>query len=210
VFATLLTWMTGISLHMQWRLTSQLHGSFFKEDNCFLLRIKLHALIRLGVSPPSFDTGTLYSFWCYDLMSKVQNVERQWRNKFWKRRINLKVFKNIDCSLHCPIKVGTFCWPAKVRRTPRHRSLLLQTHALGIENKSGSSKTQIETFLLPGNKEKIRPQLFAHKALPRVSGQQNWKNILLNLLLFFIVLLAKFASTVGSGSNMYVRVSTLS
>jgi hypothetical protein len=27
--------MTGISLHMLWPLTSQLHGSFLKENNCF-------------------------------------------------------------------------------------------------------------------------------------------------------------------------------
>jgi hypothetical protein len=26
--------MTSISLHMQWPLTSQLHGSFLKEHNC--------------------------------------------------------------------------------------------------------------------------------------------------------------------------------
>jgi hypothetical protein len=45
----LLTAMTGISLHMQWPLTSQLHSSFLKENNCFVVffsfRIKLHALI---------------------------------------------------------------------------------------------------------------------------------------------------------------------
>jgi hypothetical protein len=33
--ATLLTKMTGSSLHMQWPLTSQSHGSFLKENNCF-------------------------------------------------------------------------------------------------------------------------------------------------------------------------------
>jgi hypothetical protein len=50
--------MTGISLHMQWPLTSQLHGSVSqREELFFLLRIKLHALLRLGVSLPSFDTG---------------------------------------------------------------------------------------------------------------------------------------------------------
>jgi hypothetical protein len=40
------TRMTGISLHMQWPLTSQSHGSILKENNCFVffkLRIKLHA-----------------------------------------------------------------------------------------------------------------------------------------------------------------------
>jgi hypothetical protein len=42
----LLTRMTGISLHVQWALTSQLHGSFLKENN-FLLCIKLHTLITL-------------------------------------------------------------------------------------------------------------------------------------------------------------------
>jgi hypothetical protein len=37
--------MTGISLHMQWPLTSQLHGSFsLKKTICFSLRIKLHAI----------------------------------------------------------------------------------------------------------------------------------------------------------------------
>jgi hypothetical protein len=35
--------MTWISLHVQWPLTSQLHGSFLKENNCFFLRTKLHA-----------------------------------------------------------------------------------------------------------------------------------------------------------------------
>jgi hypothetical protein len=44
---TLLTGMTSISLHMQWPLTSQLHGSFLKENNCFLPRIKVHALLFL-------------------------------------------------------------------------------------------------------------------------------------------------------------------
>jgi hypothetical protein len=33
---TLLTWMTSISLHMQWPLTSQLHCSFLRESNCYL------------------------------------------------------------------------------------------------------------------------------------------------------------------------------
>jgi hypothetical protein len=41
----LLTGMTGISLHMQWPLTSQLHGSVSqREQLVFTLRIKLHAL----------------------------------------------------------------------------------------------------------------------------------------------------------------------
>jgi hypothetical protein len=50
--------MTGISLQMQWPLISQSHGSFLEEYNWFFIMyilIKLHALIRLGVSPPSFD-----------------------------------------------------------------------------------------------------------------------------------------------------------
>jgi hypothetical protein len=34
---TLSTRMTGISLHMQWPLTSQLHGSFLKEKNWFFI-----------------------------------------------------------------------------------------------------------------------------------------------------------------------------
>jgi hypothetical protein len=33
VSTTLLTGMTGISLQMQWPLTSQLHGCFLKESN---------------------------------------------------------------------------------------------------------------------------------------------------------------------------------
>jgi hypothetical protein len=40
---TLLTGMTGIPLHMQWPLTSQLHGSVSQREQLFfLLRIKLH------------------------------------------------------------------------------------------------------------------------------------------------------------------------
>jgi hypothetical protein len=37
----LLTGMTGISLHMQWPLTSQSHGSFIKEK--ISLPLKFHA-----------------------------------------------------------------------------------------------------------------------------------------------------------------------
>jgi hypothetical protein len=40
----LLTGMTGISLHMQWPLTSQLHCSVSQREQLFFsLRIKLHA-----------------------------------------------------------------------------------------------------------------------------------------------------------------------
>jgi hypothetical protein len=35
--------MTGISLSVQWPLTSQSLGSFSQREQCFLLRIKLHA-----------------------------------------------------------------------------------------------------------------------------------------------------------------------
>jgi hypothetical protein len=55
VSTTLLTGMTGISLHMQWPPTSQLHGSFHKDNYC--LFVTDQTLMRLGVSPPSFDTG---------------------------------------------------------------------------------------------------------------------------------------------------------
>jgi hypothetical protein len=44
---TLSTKMTGISLHMQWSWTSQSLGSIFKENNYFLVLIKLHALILI-------------------------------------------------------------------------------------------------------------------------------------------------------------------
>jgi hypothetical protein len=37
---TLLTEMTGSSLHMQLPLTSQLHGSFLKENNWFFFMYK--------------------------------------------------------------------------------------------------------------------------------------------------------------------------
>jgi hypothetical protein len=67
---TLLTGMTGISLHMQWPLTSQLHGSVSQREQLFfLLGIKLHALIRLGVSPPSFDTGARNGVLCGSQLS---------------------------------------------------------------------------------------------------------------------------------------------
>jgi hypothetical protein len=36
---TLLTEMTGISLHMQWPLISQCRGSFLKENNCFIFYV---------------------------------------------------------------------------------------------------------------------------------------------------------------------------
>jgi phosphorylcholine metabolism protein LicD len=39
----LLTGMTGISLHMQWPLTFQLHGRVTQREQFFLLRIKLYA-----------------------------------------------------------------------------------------------------------------------------------------------------------------------
>jgi uncharacterized membrane protein YhfC len=58
---TLLTGMTGISLHIQWPLTSQSHVIVSQREKLlFLLQIKLHALIRLGVSPPSC-IGTVFS-----------------------------------------------------------------------------------------------------------------------------------------------------
>jgi hypothetical protein len=45
---TLLTGMTGISLHIQWPLTSQLHGSVSQREQLFfLLQIKLHTHARL-------------------------------------------------------------------------------------------------------------------------------------------------------------------
>jgi hypothetical protein len=50
---TLLTGMTGISLHMQIASDFSVTWQFLsKRKIVFLLRIKLHALIRLGVSPP--------------------------------------------------------------------------------------------------------------------------------------------------------------
>jgi hypothetical protein len=55
---------------MQWPLTSQLHGSVSqREQLVFSLRIKLHALIRLEVSPPSFDTGAQYGVMCGSRLS---------------------------------------------------------------------------------------------------------------------------------------------
>jgi hypothetical protein len=53
----------AVSLHMQRLLTSQLHVSVSQIEH-FLLRIKLHALIRLGVSAPSFDTGAQNGVLC--------------------------------------------------------------------------------------------------------------------------------------------------
>jgi hypothetical protein len=45
---TLLTGMPGISLHMQWPLTSQSHGSFLKENNCcFFVTPHPHFLMSL-------------------------------------------------------------------------------------------------------------------------------------------------------------------
>jgi hypothetical protein len=42
---TVLTGLTGISFHMQWPLTSQLHGSVSQGEQVFFsVRIKLHAL----------------------------------------------------------------------------------------------------------------------------------------------------------------------
>jgi uncharacterized membrane protein YhfC len=57
--------MTGIYLHMQWPLTSQLHGNVSqREQLVFLLRIKLHALIQLGVSLPSLWSMFVTLFVC--------------------------------------------------------------------------------------------------------------------------------------------------
>jgi hypothetical protein len=36
-YTTLLTGMTGISLHMQWPLTSQSHGSFSQREQLFFV-----------------------------------------------------------------------------------------------------------------------------------------------------------------------------
>jgi hypothetical protein len=71
--------MTGISLHMQWPLTSQLHGSVSqREQLVFLLWIKLHALIRLGVSPPSFETGALNGVLTVWVLTKPLISEENW------------------------------------------------------------------------------------------------------------------------------------
>jgi hypothetical protein len=44
----------------------------------FLLRIKLHALIRLGVSPPSFDTGARNAVLCGSQLCKPLISEENW------------------------------------------------------------------------------------------------------------------------------------
>jgi hypothetical protein len=75
----LLTRMTGISLHMHWPLTSQLHGSVSqREQLVFSLWIKLHALIRLGVSPPSFDTCARNGVLCGSQLSHQLISEENW------------------------------------------------------------------------------------------------------------------------------------
>jgi hypothetical protein len=61
---TLLTRMTSVCLHMQWPLTSQPHGSFLKENNWFFVTYETpHALIQLGVSPPSLVIPQTYIVW---------------------------------------------------------------------------------------------------------------------------------------------------
>jgi hypothetical protein len=66
---TLLTGMTDISLHMQWPLTSQSHGSVSqREQLVFLLRIKLHEEANptdfefTTTTPPLFEN--LLCFYC--------------------------------------------------------------------------------------------------------------------------------------------------
>jgi hypothetical protein len=60
---TLSTGMIGISLHMQWSLTSQSHGSILKEINCFfLLRIKQTPCPYPTRSLPAFLVRTLFYF----------------------------------------------------------------------------------------------------------------------------------------------------
>jgi hypothetical protein len=49
--------MTGISLRMQWSLTSQLQGSVSQREQFFSLWIKLNPLIRLGVYLPCYPMG---------------------------------------------------------------------------------------------------------------------------------------------------------
>jgi hypothetical protein len=63
---TLLTGMTSISLHVQWPLNSQSHGSFLKKNNCFLmLWIKLHTQQRQIIS----EAFTLrFENECFDAM----------------------------------------------------------------------------------------------------------------------------------------------
>jgi hypothetical protein len=57
----------------QWHLTSQSHGSFLNENNCFfLLRIKLHAMYMLSLSftiakPPKKDFRSVFRSWCEDI-----------------------------------------------------------------------------------------------------------------------------------------------
>jgi hypothetical protein len=51
---TLLTGMTGSSLHVQWPLTSQSHGSFLKENNCFVMYQTPHPRVEKTLLWESF------------------------------------------------------------------------------------------------------------------------------------------------------------
>jgi hypothetical protein len=46
---TLFTGMTGISLHMQWPLTSQLRGSFSQREQCTYIKLVLKAKFKAGL-----------------------------------------------------------------------------------------------------------------------------------------------------------------
>jgi hypothetical protein len=89
MFTTLLVGITGISLHMQWPLTSQ----FSQREQLFFF--KHHTLIRLGVSMPSFDTGARNGVLCGSRQSHEP------LNKFGLAKVWARVFQMTHrCSIH--------------------------------------------------------------------------------------------------------------
>jgi hypothetical protein len=83
-----------------------------KENNCFfLLRIKLHALIWLGVSRPCFDTGA----WNGVLPPKWHTTSRKWLNF-----ISIRFLDFSACS-------GSRIWPLPCRSETGERCFTLNT-----------------------------------------------------------------------------------
>jgi hypothetical protein len=75
---TLLTGVTGSSLHMQWPLTLQSHGSFLKENYCCSrYGSKSKYFTTLVLSPCSCNVSWMYLFLFFSLSPPTLQIARE-------------------------------------------------------------------------------------------------------------------------------------
>jgi hypothetical protein len=113
---TLLTGMTGIFLHMQWPLTSQSRGSFRKESNFFLVRIKLHAQLSIFL-----ETGG-HPIVIEELTdAQLARVVEDMRRSVKRLSLETKMFEGETRSVFVHCKNAKFTVIAKLRPPTQYR-----------------------------------------------------------------------------------------